>query len=652
MYGGQLTADTIGATVNDFNYVDGGVVTNQDIEIRSGGLLNKDLVMDAVERFGSRNLIVGTDIADSGSVTIDGGRNTVSENLTINVGGSVVHNSGSNSIGGNLVIESGGTYTMNGGQLTADHITGSASSPAYFLWVNGFNYVNGGVWLKNASIDIRSPGLFGDTLLIDESGETFGAANMLVGDTGTDSGSIIQTTGKNLISNQLRIEAGGRYDMSGGRLEFGNFVGPGKINFTGGEIFAGSNVNIGAEGAFGESLVLDAGQELTLIAGGDFRNPRNDLTVDAGADLTLDGGTLIANRINKTGEFNYVSGRLDLNTLTFGDTGLFGDFAVTNDHSLYVRNDVTIEAGTTVTVGSGNISGGATINNSGNLVLNGGSLDSSQINNIGAGSFDFARGNLSLDSLNVADTGLLGKTVVLDSSKTINVNNVNVEAGSKLEISGGSSSASNLTNEGVVNITAAGHLSAGTYAQNGSAAVTTVNGSLNADVVVNDGKLMGSGTINGNLFNSGDFAPANSPGVLHVTGDFTQTEFGLLNIEIGGLLSGDEYDVLNIDGIANLGGTLDVDLYDLGSGLFSPSLGDTFDFLTAETIIGDFDLLTLMALGNGLDWQLDYLYDEIGTTDIARLSVVEASVVPVPAAVWLFGSGLLGLIGVARRKKA
>jgi len=29
----------------------------------------------------------------------------------------------------------------------------------------------------------------------------------------------------------------------------------------------------------------------------------------------------------------------------------------------------------------------------------------------------------------------------------------------------------------------------------------------------------------------------------------------------------------------------------------------------------------------------------------------EASVVPIPAAVWLFGSGLLGLIGIARRKK-
>ena len=32
--------------------------------------------------------------------------------------------------------------------------------------------------------------------------------------------------------------------------------------------------------------------------------------------------------------------------------------------------------------------------------------------------------------------------------------------------------------------------------------------------------------------------------------------------------------------------------------------------------------------------------------------MVRNSVVPVPAAVWLFGSGLIGLIGVARRKKA
>lgn len=38
--------------------------------------------------------------------------------------------------------------------------------------------------------------------------------------------------------------------------------------------------------------------------------------------------------------------------------------------------------------------------------------------------------------------------------------------------------------------------------------------------------------------------------------------------------------------------------------------------------------------------------------DITGLSVQPVSAVPVPAAAWLFGSGIIGLIGVARRKKA
>lgn len=37
---------------------------------------------------------------------------------------------------------------------------------------------------------------------------------------------------------------------------------------------------------------------------------------------------------------------------------------------------------------------------------------------------------------------------------------------------------------------------------------------------------------------------------------------------------------------------------------------------------------------------------------VSWLLVNDASVVPVPAAVWLFGSGLLSLVGVARRKKS
>lgn len=36
----------------------------------------------------------------------------------------------------------------------------------------------------------------------------------------------------------------------------------------------------------------------------------------------------------------------------------------------------------------------------------------------------------------------------------------------------------------------------------------------------------------------------------------------------------------------------------------------------------------------------------------ASTQTVSAAVVPIPAAAWLFGSGLLGMIGIARRKKA
>ena len=44
----------------------------------------------------------------------------------------------------------------------------------------------------------------------------------------------------------------------------------------------------------------------------------------------------------------------------------------------------------------------------------------------------------------------------------------------------------------------------------------------------------------------------------------------------------------------------------------------------------------------------------MGTAIVAYNAVeswADFTVVPVPAAVWLFGSGLLGLIAVARRKK-
>jgi hypothetical protein len=47
-----------------------------------------------------------------------------------------------------------------------------------------------------------------------------------------------------------------------------------------------------------------------------------------------------------------------------------------------------------------------------------------------------------------------------------------------------------------------------------------------------------------------------------------------------------------------------------------------------------------------------YLVNDIEGNIFTASFDIQSSVVPVPPAVWLFGSGLIGLIGVARRKKA
>ena len=57
---------------------------------------------------------------------------------------------------------------------------------------------------------------------------------------------------------------------------------------------------------------------------------------------------------------------------------------------------------------------------------------------------------------------------------------------------------------------------------------------------------------------------------------------------------------------------------------------------------------TDVSLASGL-WSLDYGFDLGNGSKSVRLTYV-ANPVPIPAAVWLFGSGLLGLIGIIRKK--
>ena len=178
-------------------------------------------------------------------------------------------------------------------------------------------------------------------------------------------------------------------------------------------------------------------------------------------------------------------------------------------------------------------------------------------------------------------------------------------------------------------------------------------GLLDADnIEVSDGKFNFTGgtlTVDefiGDLDNKGGtLSPGNSPGTTHITGNYSQTHDSVYAVEIGGSGTG-EFDVLDVEGTATLSGFLDVSLIDLGSGEFLPSLGDSFDILLAQMISGRFDDYSLPMINENFSWNVSYLTDEIGSTDVVRLSVKA----PEPTTITLLSIGLIGM-GFARCKK-
>lgn len=97
------------------------------------------------------------------------------------------------------------------------------------------------------------------------------------------------------------------------------------------------------------------------------------------------------------------------------------------------------------------------------------------------------------------------------------------------------------------------------------------------------------------------------------------------------------YDGSNFSGYTGFNSVSDATT--LGIFALTIDLADTFG-----AGFGDFTGVQLQVTGaNGASGFYDAAPSLIGVTSSA--------VVPVPAAVWLFGSGLIGLVGVARRKK-
>jgi autotransporter-associated beta strand protein len=146
--------------------------------------------------------------------------------------------------------------------------------------------------------------------------------------------------------------------------------------------------------------------------------------------------------------------------------------------------------------------------------------------------------------------------------------------------------------------------------------------------------LAGTGTI-GTAQIAGTLAPGLSPGTLHVTGDLTLQTGSTLQMEIGGLARGTEYDGLDITGGFTFGGTLQVSF----TNSFSAVEGNTFNLFNSATTTGNFTSFILPDLSPGLAWD---------TSPLATTG--EIAVVPEPATCTILLAGLAACLRPRRRR--
>ena len=95
-------------------------------------------------------------------------------------------------------------------------------------------------------------------------------------------------------------------------------------------------------------------------------------------------------------------------------------------------------------------------------------------------------------------------------------------------------------------------------------------------------------------------SPGTSPAEVSFGGDLVLGSRTL--IELGGTTKRSQYDELDVTGLASLGGTLDVLLIDG----FPPAPGDTFEIITAASILGTFVAESLPTLPGSLEWFVNY----------------------------------------------
>ena len=219
--------------------------------------------------------------------------------------------------------------------------------------------------------------------------------------------------------------------------------------------------------------------------------------------------------------------------------------------------------------------------------------------------------NASITSNNVSLTLIGAAAQIFNSFNSTNALAGLASIGSKgvLTLQNGqalTTTASTFSSAGKVTVTASSSFTlGGSYTQ--SANTTTVDGTLSAPAgfTLQKGTLQGQGTVASVVNSSATVTAGNSPtkaGKLTISGAYTQTSTGILNVAIGGTTVGTQYSQLGVSNGASLGGTLSIKL----TNSFVPAIGNTFTILTGTAVTGQFATVKGTSINSGEHFQVNY----------------------------------------------
>lgn len=560
----------------NLTHTGGTTISSGTLKIGSGGTTgslsgnivnNGGLTVDRSDAVTLNGAISGSGKLDklgAGTLTLTGA-NTYSGGTTVAAGTLQIGNGGaSGSIAGDIV--NNGTVAINRADTVnlASGITGSGSlrqAGTGTTVITGTAAHTGGTTIASGTLQIGNGGTAGSvtgavtnngTLAINRSDEVTlagvisgtGALRQIGAGTTRLSGANTYTGGTEVAVGTLQIGTGG----TTGSLT-GNITNNGTVAFDRSDAvtFAGAITGSGA--------VVQKGSGTTVLTG----------THTYSGGTTISAGTLAIGAGAATGS---VTGNIVNNgTLSINRTG-----TVTVSNNITGTGGVELRGGTYALTGTNTYAGGTTLTSKATLDLS----DDSKIG-VSTGGITLRDGTLRAGA-NLTTNRTI---VVGDGGGIIDTGANNLTLAGSL---GGQTTAT-LTKRGSGTLTVTGtaaNTGPATTVEEGALALN--GGSVHAVTVAAGARVIGNGTIRGDLTNAGTLSPGNSVGTVNVTGNLNQT--GSFAVE---LASATSFDKVAVTGNATLAGALNITALNG----YVPEPGQSFQVVTAGgTVSGSFATVT------------------------------------------------------------